>query len=97
MLHLRASDRTRSQKLEKSESKRRLYNLDVHSNKKTDISNAPISMTSNSTNNMSNLNTSTNLNNMKRFKTKEKRKLELVYLRNLFPIYVLIIFQYFKD
>lgn len=65
--------------MEKSESKRRLYNLDSHI-KKSDIGNS-ISISTNGFNNSSNnLNNLNNNTSMKRFKTKEKRKLELVFI-----------------
>lgn len=81
--------------MEKSESKRRLYNLDIHSNKKPEI-NLTSTLNANSTSNLNtNPNTSSIMSN-KRFKTKEKRKLELVLTKDLLLTIKFISNFYFK-
>ena len=85
--------------MEKSESKRRLYNLDIHSNKKPEINLTSTGLTTLNANSTSNLNTNPNTSSImsnKRFKTKEKRKLELVLTKDLLLTIKFISNFYFK-
>lgn len=85
LLHLRATDRQRSQNMEKFEAKKRLYNLNSFSSKNDVNSFEPKSVLGqNGSNNgaSSSLNFKNDLgansNTNKKFKSKEKRKMELV-------------------
>jgi hypothetical protein len=82
LLHLRPTDRQRSQIIEKIEAQRRLYNSNSYLNK-ADTTSTSIGLLMNESlsSNSNNYNISANNSSIvipKKFKTKEKRKLELI-------------------
>lgn len=76
----RASDRMRHQVMEKAESKRRLYNLNTVSSRADMISSSLNHYESNKPmiHSVSSSNLLSSMNSPKKFKTKERRKAELV-------------------
>lgn len=82
LLHLRSTDRQRSQQMEKIETKKRLYNLNSSRNEFNSFEQKVLfptgSLNSGLSASNSNNNSNSNLNAIRKIKSKEKRKMELV-------------------
>ena len=82
LLHLKATDRQRSQQIEKIETKKRLYNLNSSRNEFNSFEQKVMFPTGslNSVLSASNAHSSSNsnMNTIRKIKSKEKRKIELV-------------------